>query len=143
MSRFSSTERSVSVVIACGITPMESRALSGSFDTSCPPTSTRPLVIGTSVVIMRISVLLPAPLGPSRPSVSPALTVKETSFTAVILPYSFTACSTTIAWSATPLASDSFTKASSTERFSRDLTPAGSAGSVRLMGAPSAARPTR
>src|SRR5713101_6162711 len=56
-----------------------------------------PAVIGSSVVIMRISVLLPAPLGPSNPKISPSFTVKETSFTAVKSPYFLTMCSTSMA----------------------------------------------
>jgi len=42
----------------------------------------RPLVMGTSVVIMRMRVLLPAPLGPSRPKISPSATEKLTLLTA-------------------------------------------------------------
>ena len=38
---------------------------------SCPATTAVPLVGGTSVVNMRMSVLLPAPFGPSRPKISP------------------------------------------------------------------------
>src|ERR1700682_2531147 len=56
-----------------------------------------PEVIGINVVIIRISVDLPAPFGPSNPKISPSLTLKETSSTAVKSPYFFTMCSTSIA----------------------------------------------
>ena len=41
-----------------------------------------PSVTGISVVIMRISVVLPAPFGPNNPKISPSATLKLTSFTA-------------------------------------------------------------
>ena len=50
----------------------------------------RPAVIGMSVVIMRISVDLPAPFGPSKPKISSSFTLKETSSTAVNSPYFLT-----------------------------------------------------
>ena len=53
---------------------------------SCPATIAVPLVGGTSVVSMRISVLFPAPLGPSRPKISPLRTVKLTLSTASSAP---------------------------------------------------------
>ncbi len=62
----------------CGITPMLARTALGSRMISCPATTAVPLVGGTSVVNMRISVLLPAPFGPSRPKISPPVTVKLT-----------------------------------------------------------------
>ena len=46
----------------------------------------RPLVIGTSVVSIRMSVLLPAPFGPSSPSVSPGAMLSDTPSTAVNFP---------------------------------------------------------
>ncbi len=49
---------------------------------------------------MRISVLLPAPFGPSRPKISPSATSKLTPFTASKSPYFFTMFSTAIAASA-------------------------------------------
>ena len=68
------------------MTPMTRRTESGSFATSKPATIARPLVMGTRVVIMRMSVLLPAPLGPSRPKISPSLTAKLTPLTASNVP---------------------------------------------------------
>ena len=45
--------------------------------------TTVPLVGGSSVVIIRISVDLPAPFGPSRPKISPSSTAKLMPLTAV------------------------------------------------------------
>ena len=87
----------MSLVSACGITPMQLRASSGSFATSKPLMSARPLVMGSSVVIMRISVDLPAPFGPSRPKISPCCTLNEMSSTAVKSPYFLVMWSTTMA----------------------------------------------
>ena len=56
-----------------------------------------PLVGGSSVTIMRISVDLPAPFGPSRPKISPALTSKLTSLTAVKSPNFLTMSRTSMA----------------------------------------------
>ena len=67
-----------SEVSACGITPIEFRTPSASFRTSCPATRAEPSVGGVSVVSMRISVVLPAPFGPSRPKISPSSTLKRT-----------------------------------------------------------------
>src|SRR2546427_4633325 len=97
MLRFSSTVRSRSLVRAWGITPMARRAASASFCTSCPATQAVPAVMGMRVVIMRISVDLPAPLGPSRPKISSSLTLKDTSSTAVNSPYFLTMCFTSMA----------------------------------------------
>ena len=41
-------------------------------------------------LMMRMSVVFPAPLGPSRPTISPCFTLKETLFTTVRLPYFLT-----------------------------------------------------
>ena len=87
----------MSLVIACGITPIERRAASGSLCTSYPLMKAFPAVIGISVVIMRIRVLLPAPFGPSRPKICPSLTLKETPSTAVKSPYFLVMFSTTMA----------------------------------------------
>src|SRR6185437_3574764 len=78
MLRFSHTVRSPSLVMAWGITPMERRAVSGALRTSAPSMMAVPEVISSRVVIIRISVDLPAPLGPSRPKISPSSTAKET-----------------------------------------------------------------
>src|SRR6476660_3218249 len=54
-----------------------------------PPMVTSPAVGGMKPVIMRIEVLLPAPLGPRNPSTSPFSTVNETPFTAFFGPKNF------------------------------------------------------
>ena len=94
---FSRAVSSGSDVSACGITPMAWRTPSASVTTSCPPTSAVPEVGGVSVVIMRISVVFPAPFGPSRPKISPVCTVKLTSFTATKSPNCFFNLVTSIA----------------------------------------------
>ena len=48
------------------MTPMAWRTPSASVTTSCPATTAVPEVGGVSVVIMRISVVLPAPFGPEQ-----------------------------------------------------------------------------
>src|SRR5512142_1037116 len=97
MTRFSRTLSSRSLVIAWGMTPMHRRTPSASAATSNPPTAARPPVGGTSVVSMRMSVDLPAPLGPSSPNVSPSATSKEIPSTAVKSPKRFTSPCTSIA----------------------------------------------
>ena len=89
MIRFSSTLSSVSLVIACGITPIVRRTLSGCLTMSKPPTVAVPFVGGRRVVSMRISVDLPAPFGPRRPKISPGSTLKLMSSTAVKVPNTF------------------------------------------------------
>src|SRR5512135_3652342 len=86
MSRFSHPVRSRSEVSACGITPIASRTRTGSRATSKPATNPCPAVGTISVVSMRLSVVLPAPLGPSRPNNSPRRTSKLTRSTAVNSP---------------------------------------------------------
>src|ERR1035437_410356 len=83
ISRFSRQLSSRSLVIACGITPIAWRTLSGSFTMSAPSTRAVPAVGSISVVSIRMSVDFPAPFGPSKANVSPRSTVNETSFTAV------------------------------------------------------------
>src|ERR1700687_2248984 len=95
---FSRAVNSGSEVSACGMTPMEWRTPSASVTTSCPPTVAVPEVGGVSVVIIRINVVLPAPLGPSKPKISPVGTVKLTSFTATKSPNCFLSLLTTIAF---------------------------------------------
>ena len=53
---------------------------------SRPKIRTSPCWIGASVVSNRTTVVLPAPLGPSRPRVSPVWTSNEKSSTAVKSP---------------------------------------------------------
>jgi hypothetical protein len=57
------------------------------FAMSMPSISTLPLVADRTPSTMLMVVVLPAPLGPSRPRISPLFTVKETSSRAVTLPY--------------------------------------------------------
>ena len=54
----------------------------GCARTSTPSTTTRPLVAFTRVVITPMVVVLPAPLGPSRPKISPSETEKSMPATA-------------------------------------------------------------
>src|SRR5208283_3997016 len=65
--------------------------------TSKPLMRACPAVRGNSVVIIRMSVDLPAPFGPRRPKISPCCTLKETSSTAVKSPYFLLIWSTTMA----------------------------------------------
>src|SRR5262252_1762074 len=57
-----------------------------------------PLVGGSSVTSIRISVDLPAPFGPSSPKISPSSTVKLIPFTAVNSPNFLTILRTSIAF---------------------------------------------
>src|SRR5262249_21589565 len=66
------------------------RAASASLVTSCPATTARPEGMGMSVGIMRISVDLPPPVGPSKPEISPFPTLNLTPSTAVESPYFLT-----------------------------------------------------
>src|SRR6185295_18304407 len=98
ISRFSSTLSSRSLVIACGITPIDFRTPSASVVTLNPLTSAVPEVGRSSVVSIRISVDLPAPFGPSRPKISPASTANVIPFTAVKSPNFLTMFRTSIAF---------------------------------------------
>ncbi len=71
MIRFSSTLSSRSLVIACGMTPIERRTPSAFLTMSKPLMTAVPEVGGSSVTSMRIRVDLPAPFGPSSPNTSP------------------------------------------------------------------------
>ncbi len=53
----------------------------------CPNTITSPESSGTMFMIMRMDVVLPAPLGPSSPKMLPGGTAIETSSTATKSPY--------------------------------------------------------
>src|ERR1051326_6061025 len=97
MLRFSSTDKSGSLVSACGITPIHRRTSFGFFETSYPAIRVVPAVIGMSVVIMRISVDLPAPFGPSSPKISSSATWNVTPSTAVKSPYFLTMSRTSMA----------------------------------------------
>src|ERR1035438_9781308 len=97
MPIFSAQVSSGSLVMFCGITPMRARTALGSRMISWPATTAVPLEGGTSVVNIRISVLLPAPLGPSRPKISPGGTVKLTLSTASSVPKRLLMAHTSIA----------------------------------------------
>ena len=56
--------------------PRCSRALSESLKTSCPAIKARPEVAGIKLDKIRIVVLLPAPFGPRKPTISPFLDLK-------------------------------------------------------------------
>src|SRR5208283_5837243 len=86
MSTFSHPVRSISEVSACGMTPIFSRTWRGWRATSKPATNAWPSLGGSSVVSIRTTVVLPAPLGPSRPKTSPRRTSKLTLSTAVKAP---------------------------------------------------------
>ena len=85
MIRFSSTLSSRSLVIACGMTPIDRRTPSACLITSKPLTSAVPAVGADSVTSIRMSVDLPAPFGPRSPKISPSWTAKLMPLTAVKL----------------------------------------------------------
>ncbi len=66
--------------------PSRALASSGRASMSTPPTWTDPLVGWRIPAIIRIVVVLPAPLGPSSPNSSPRDTSREIPSTAVNLP---------------------------------------------------------
>src|SRR6058998_929140 len=77
------------------------RMSSPSRSTSRPATWTEPLVFASRVVMIRMTVVFPAPLGPRKPKNSPSPTEKLTSLTALISswprpPYTFTRWRTSI-----------------------------------------------
>src|SRR6185295_1734184 len=98
MMRFSSTLSSRSLVMACGMTPIDRRTPSACLLTSKPLISAVPEVGGSSVVSIRISVDLPAPFGPSSPKISPSSTANEIPFTAVNSPNFLTMARTSMAF---------------------------------------------
>src|SRR5687768_14771161 len=65
---------------------MAHRAETGPRAMSTSPTITRPAVGRRKPVIIRMVVVLPAPLGPRRPSTSPGWASKLTSSTATVAP---------------------------------------------------------
>src|SRR3989338_8534850 len=73
--------------MACGTTPMAFLTAFCAFTQSKPITFAAPLVGLIRVESILISVVLPAPLGPSRPKVSPSAIVNETSLSAARVPY--------------------------------------------------------
>src|SRR6202167_757822 len=93
---FSTAVSSGSEVSAWGITPMAKRTPFASSRISCPAMRAVPEVGGVSVVIMRMSVVFPAPLGPSKPKISCCATLKLMSLTATRSPNFFVRWSTSI-----------------------------------------------
>src|SRR5713101_3517650 len=81
----------------CSCTPITPLTFSGSRRTSMPATSTCPSSAVRSPSRISTVVVLPAPLGPSRPKISRSFTRKEMPSTATRLPYRFRNPSTTIA----------------------------------------------
>src|SRR5437588_628433 len=69
-----------------GTYPTMRCAVSGSSTTETPSTKASPLVGSSSVARMRMVVLLPAPLGPTKPKISRDPKAKETSSTARVAP---------------------------------------------------------
>ena len=63
---------------SCGTTPMQALAASSSVSMLCPNTRATPAVLLTSEVMMPMSVVLPAPLGPSSAKKSPRSTSRST-----------------------------------------------------------------
>src|ERR1051325_6779546 len=70
--------------------------LTGSATTSTSATRTVPLVGSDSPAMMRMVVVLPAPLGPRKPKISPRSAVSDNRSTAVKSPYFFVRSSITI-----------------------------------------------
>src|SRR5689334_6994875 len=79
-----------------GMKPREDLACSGSRARSWPLIVIRPAVGLSSPAIMRMVVVLPAPLGPRKPWISPGSTERLTPSTAVNDPYLLTSASTAI-----------------------------------------------
>ena len=75
-----------SIAASCSATPIRRRTSSGFFATSKPATIALPEVGRSNVVSMRTTVLFPAPFGPRKPKISPALTVRLMPFTALTSP---------------------------------------------------------
>ena len=71
-----------SIMISCGTSEIWRLAASGSLCTSWPPTVIEPDVTLVRPHTAEISVVLPAPLGPSNARISPSLTSKLTDFRA-------------------------------------------------------------
>ena len=95
--RFSRPVSSSSTVAAWPVRPMLRRTAAGSARMSWPATRPVPAVGRVSVVIIRTVVVLPAPLGPSRPSTEPSGTTKDTPSTATVSPKCLTRPSASIA----------------------------------------------
>ena len=88
---------------------MRARARAGAIRRFAPATCSEPLVAGNNPHSIRNVVVLPAPLGPSKPKISPRRTSNEVLATAVKSPKRRTRSRTTMtgsAWSATDEAVD-------------------------------------
>src|SRR5207245_3868174 len=79
-----------------GMKPSEALAASGSRARSWPLMVTVPLVGLSRPAIMRMVVVLPAPLGPRKPWISPGSTERLTPSTAVKEPYDLTTDATAL-----------------------------------------------
>src|ERR1700694_175891 len=92
-------DRDLSRLLRCGTTASRRRTPTGSRVTSIPATNAAPAVGRTLVVRTPTVVVLPAPLGPSRPKTSPGATWKLIPSTATVgfLGYRFTRFSTAAA----------------------------------------------
>ncbi len=88
--RFSCTVSSVSSVSSWGTTPMRARIWAPWVAASRPNRRRVPLEAGETQPIMRIVLLLPAPLGPRKPNASPRRTSTSMPATAVKSPKRFT-----------------------------------------------------
>ncbi|MFO0616971.1 MAG: hypothetical protein U0414_30530 [Polyangiaceae bacterium] len=76
------TVSNASVESSCGTSPIFDRAARKSFTTSCPSATIVPRLIVTIPQTMWISVVLPAPFGPSRAKISPRSISRSTDFSA-------------------------------------------------------------
>jgi hypothetical protein len=85
-SRFSNVVRNSSRPAYWPVTPMRRRTSPGWASASIPSIRTRPRSGRISVVSTRIKVVLPAPLGPSTPSVVPCGTRSSTPPNARVVP---------------------------------------------------------
>src|SRR5215216_3647005 len=97
ISRFSKPVRFSSTAAYWPASPIFARSAAASRLTSRPATRALPASVSSSVVRIRTAVVLPAPLGPSRPSTLPVRAVKSTPHRARTGPYDFSSPSTTIA----------------------------------------------
>ena len=86
ISRFSRPVRISSTAANCPVRPSNSRTAAGSRATSSPRTSARPESGTSSVARTRTRVVLPAPLGPSRPNTAPSGTTRSTPASATVAP---------------------------------------------------------
>src|SRR3954447_17318203 len=100
--RFCSTVSVMSRLSSCGTTPHSARATFDCPGSVYPSTSISPSSAIACAVSIRIVVLLPAPLGPSRPTHVPTGTSRSRPATAVIGPKRFTTPRRRMARSLTP-----------------------------------------